>query len=76
MYGIMNSCTTSLRVLISIYLLQIDKNRIDASGMIEETAGNEIASSEVKPSDSKFDDSQPIATRTRTSQTRRKPKIE
>ena len=57
-------------------LLQIDKNRIDASGMIEETAGNEIASSEVKPSGSKLDDSQPIATRTRTSQTRRKPKIE
>merc|ERR1712158_25457 len=31
----------------------IDKNRIDASGMIEETAGNEISSSEVKPSDPK-----------------------
>ena len=56
--------------------MQIDKNRIDASGMIEETAGNEISSSEVKPSDTKLDDSQPIATRTRTSQTRRKPKIE
>merc|ERR1712203_692784 len=66
-------------VVFLIYLYQrwlypIDKNRIDASGMIEETAGNEIASSEVKPSDSKLDDSQPIATRTRTSQTRRKPK--
>merc|ERR1712088_243725 len=68
-------------IVFLIYLYQrwlypIDKNRIDASGMIEETAGNEITTTSIKPSDPKLDDSQPIATRTRTSQTRRKPKIE
>ena len=44
--------------------------------MIEETAGDEITSNSVNKGDSASSESPPIATRTRTSQTRRKPKIE
>lgn len=66
-------------VVFIIYLYQrwlypIDKNRIDVSGMIEETAGNEMATSGHsgnKSTRATTDDSQPVSTRTR-----RKPKVE
>jgi hypothetical protein len=66
-------------VVFIIYLYQrwlypIDKNRIDVSGMIEETAGNEMANSGHsgnKSTRATRDDSQPVSTRTR-----RKPKVE
>ena len=44
--------------------------------MIEETAGDEVTSSSVTTGNSESVDSPPIASRTRTSQNRRKPKIE
>lgn len=65
-------------IVFLIYLYQrwlypIDKNRIDASGMIEETAGNEMTTTTMHPGQkpTSTDDSQPIAKRTR-----RKPKVE
>jgi len=65
-------------IVFLIYLYQrwlypIDTNRIDVSGMIEETAGNEMTTTTMQPGQkpTSTDDSQPIAKRTR-----RKPKVE
>jgi len=68
-------------IVFLIYLYQrwlypIDKNRIDVSGMIEETAGDEVTSSSMTTGNSESVDTPPIASRTRTSQNKRKPKIE
>jgi len=67
-------------IVFLIYLYQrwlypIDKNRLDVSGMIEETAGDEISNHSVTSASQKpstlTDNSQPIARRTR-----KKPKVE
>ena len=65
-------------IVFLVYLYQrwlypIDKNRIDASGMIEETAGNEVTTTNIQSGQHQTttDDIQPIAKRTR-----RKPKVE
>ena len=44
--------------------------------MIEETAGDEVTSSSMITGNSESVDTPPIASRTRTSQNKRKPKIE
>merc|ERR1712141_9283 len=59
-------------IVFIIYLYQrwlypVDKNRIDASGMIEETAGNEVTTTNIQSGQHQAttDDIQPIAKRTR-----------